>query len=152
MDKIFYPKSGLSNEKAAPGISSMNFPKNKSEYKNEKRPWNMLASYRTLLSDLTSFFLFHTNMACHNFAVGSFQIRGLLGVFFLTVTFQKKKKNCLFQCSGKKKLVTQPNSSSACVCKKWSETIIKCGGELFASNSMNMFSQFLIDGYVPPGK
>lgn len=89
-------------------------------------------------------------MACHNFAVGSFQIRGLLGVFFLTVTFQKKK--CLFQCSGKKKLVTQPNSSSACVCKKWSETIIKCGGELFASNSMNMFSQFLIDGYVPPGK
>lgn len=90
-------------------------------------------------------------MACHNFAVGSFQIRGLLGVFFLTVTFPKKKK-CLFQCSGKKKLVTQPNSSSACVCKKWSETIIKCGGELFASNSMNMFSQFLIDGYVPPGK
>lgn len=53
----------------------------------------MLASYRTLLSDLTSFFfLFHTNMACHNFAVGSFQIRGLLGVFFLTVTFPKKKK------------------------------------------------------------
>lgn len=52
----------------------------------------------------------------------------------------------------KKKLVTQLNSSSACVCKKWSETIIKCGGELFASNSMNMFSQFLIDGYVPPGK
>lgn len=56
MDKIFYLKSGLSNEKAAPGISAMNFPKNKIEYKDEKRPWNMLASYRTLLSDLTSFF------------------------------------------------------------------------------------------------
>lgn len=90
-------------------------------------------------------------MACHNFAVGSFQIRGLLGVFFLTVTFPKKKKNVYFN-ALEKKLVTQPNSSSACVCKKWSETIIKCGGELFASNSMNMFSQFLIDGYVPPGK
>lgn len=95
-------------------------------------------------------------MICHNSAVGSFQIRGLLQVFFLTVTFpKKKKKNVYFNALKKKKkknLVTRPNSSSAFVCKKWSETIIKYGGELFASNSMNMFSQFLIDGYVPPGK
>jgi hypothetical protein len=78
------------------------------------------------------------------FAVGFFQIRLLLQVFFLAITFKKKrkkerkeekrkaekkrKKEMFISMLWEKKLVMQPNSSSIFVCKKWSETIIKCGG------------------------
>lgn len=116
-----------------------------------KRDPGTLASYRTLLSDFMSCFSFPYKYGLPQFC-SWFLSDKRAPWSFLSYSHISKKKKMLISMLWKKKLVTQPNSSSACVCKKWSETIIKCGGELFASNSMNMFSQFLIDGYAPPDK
>lgn len=50
--------------------------------------WHVLEFLQISSKDIMN--LFPTNVTCHDFAVGSFQIRVLLRIFFLAITFQKR--------------------------------------------------------------